>query len=108
VNTIRNLSAVFLAASLLAGAVRADPPAPPAVCSRHLAVELTPDVPNPRDLTFLSSLVTMPGYQLVWRGQDGTLIEVDLSGPGPEDQCRAVIAALRKDSRVLSVNVEHD
>jgi ABC-type sulfate transport system substrate-binding protein len=50
----------------------------------------------------------MPGYQLVWRRQDGTLIEVELSGPGPEDQCRAVIAALRKDSRVLSVNVEHD
>jgi hypothetical protein len=108
VNTIRALSAVFLASAIVAGTVQADPAPPPAVCSRHLSVELTPDVPNPRDLTFLSSLVTMPGYQLAWRGQDGAIIEVELSGPGPEDQCRAVIAAMRKDSRVLSINVAHD
>jgi hypothetical protein len=107
VNTIRALSAVFLASAIIAGTVHADA-APPAVCSRHLSVELTPDVPNPRDLTFLSSLMTTPGYQLAWRGQDGNIIEVELSGPGPEDQCRAVIAAMRKDSRVLSINVAHD
>ena len=105
-NTIRVLSAVFLASALVAGAARAEPP--PALCSRHLSVELTPDVPNPRDLTFLSSLLTMPGYQLAWRGQNGNVIEVELSGPGPEDQCRVVIAAMRKDSRVLSINVAHD
>jgi|ERR1700733_9459733 len=105
-NAIRGLSAVFLASALIAGAVRAEPP--PALCSRHLSVELTPDVPNPRDLTFLSSLLTMPGYQLAWRGQDGNVIEVELSGPGPEDQCRAVIAAMRKDSRVVAINVAHD
>lgn len=107
-NTLRTCSAVFLAATLAAATVRADPPAPPGVCSRHLSVELTPDVPNPRDLTFLSSLVTMPGYQLAWRGQNGNVIEVELSGPGPEDQCRAVIAAMRKDGRVLSINAEQD
>lgn len=107
-NTIRKLSAVFLAQVLLAGTAGADPAPPSPVCSRHLSLQLTPDVPNPRDLSFLSSLVTTPGYQLVWRGQTDGTIEVELSGPGPEDQCRAVIAAMRKDSRVLAVNVDHD
>jgi hypothetical protein len=82
----------------------ADPPGP---CDKYLTVELTPDVPNPRDLTFLSSLLTIPGYQLVWRKQndDNTTVELELTGPGPEDQCRAVIAAIRKDARVQSIHV---
>jgi hypothetical protein len=108
VNTIRKLSAVFLAQALIGGTVWADPAPPSPVCSRHLSLQLTPDVPNPRDLSFLSSLVTTPGYQLVWRGQADGTIEVELSGPGPEDQCRAVIAAIRKDGRVLAVNVDHE
>jgi hypothetical protein len=81
----------------------ADPPGP---CDKYLTVALTPDVPNPRDLAFLSSLLTIPGYQLVWRKQnDDTSIELELTGPGPEDQCRAVIAAIRKDARVQSIHV---
>jgi hypothetical protein len=79
--------------------------AAPERCDKYLTVELTPDVPNPRDLAFLSSLLTVPGYQLVWRQQNGTAIEVELTGPGPEDQCRAVIAAMRKDGRVQSIQV---
>jgi hypothetical protein len=77
-------------------------------CHRHLSVELTPDVPNPRDLAFLSSLLTQPGFQLAWAGQNGSAIELDLTGPGPGDQCRAVIAAMRKDGRVQSVTVTHN
>jgi hypothetical protein len=80
--------------------------APPERCDKYLTVELTPDVPNPRDLAFLSSLLTVPGYQLVWRQQNGTAIEVELTGPGPEDQCGAVIAAMRKDGRVQSVHIK--
>jgi hypothetical protein len=79
--------------------------AAPESCDKYLTVELTPDVPNPRDLGFLSSLLTVPGYQLVWRQQNGTAIEVELIGSGPEDQCRAVIAAMRKDGRVRSIHV---
>jgi hypothetical protein len=80
----------------------------PPTCHRHLSVELTPDVPNPRDLAFLSSLLTQPGFQLAWAGQNGSAIELDLTGPGPEDQCRAVIAAMRKDARVQSITVAKD
>jgi len=32
--------------------------ASPAVCNMRLSVELTPDVPNPVDLGFLSSLLS--------------------------------------------------
>lgn len=94
--------AVALAA-LSSGSVTAQVPA---TCSRHLAVELTPDVPNPRDLAFLASLLTQPGFQLVWRGQNGSAIELELTGPGAEDQCSAVVAAMRKDARVQSIT-EH-
>jgi hypothetical protein len=79
--------------------------AAPERCEKYLTVELTPDVPNPRDVAFLSSLLTAPGYQLVWRQQNGTAIEVELTGPGPEDQCAAVIAAMSKDGRVQSIQV---
>jgi hypothetical protein len=89
-------------AALAAGRVTADVPS---TCNRHLAVELTPDVPNPRDLAFLSSLLTQPGFQLAWRGQDGSVIELELTGPGPDDQCSAAVAAMRKDSRVQSITV---
>jgi hypothetical protein len=96
------LSATLLAQVVGLGSASAAAPEP---CDKHLSVELTPDVPNPRDLAFLSSLMTIPGYQLVWREQNGTVIELELTGPGPEDQCRAVIAAMRKDGRVQSIHV---
>ena len=82
--------------------------ASPQPCDVYLSVELTPDVPNPRDPAFLSSLLTVPGYQLVWRQQNGTAIEVELTGPGPgPDQCRAVIEAMRKDGRIQSIQVHN-
>lgn len=100
----------FLAAALIATALAAGTAAAqaPPTCHRHLQVELTPDVPNPRDLAFLSSLLTQPGFQLSWTGQNGTAIELELTGPGPDDQCRAVIAAMRKDGRVQSITVTRD
>lgn len=100
------LSAALVACAFAVGTAAAD--VVPPTCSRHLSVELTPDVPNPRDLAFLSSLLTQPGFQLAWRGQNGSVIELDLTGPGPDDQCRAVIAAMRKDGRVQSVTVAQD
>lgn len=95
--------AVSLALAVLAaGGATADAPS---TCSRHFSVELTPDVPNPRDLAFLSSLLTQPGFQRAWRGQDGSVNELELTGPGPDDQCRAAIRAMRKDTRVQSITV---
>jgi hypothetical protein len=101
---IRTLGAALACTGLVLGSAWAEVPS----CSRHLSVELTPGVSNPRDLAFLSSLLTMPGYLLAWRGQNGSAIELELSGRGPEDGSRSVIAAMRKDARVQSITVSQD
>jgi hypothetical protein len=73
----------------------------------RLNVKLTPDVPDPRDVGFLSSLLSNDaGYGLALQRQDsGSVILVDLSGPGPAYNCRQVLKTMRKDGRVLSVDV---
>jgi hypothetical protein len=84
--------------------------APPASCDVRLGVELTPDVPNPGDVGFLSSLLgDHPGYQLTLRRQrDGSVIVLELTGPGPDYACRNVVEAMRKDGRVLSVRMHEE
>jgi hypothetical protein len=94
--------ALILSALLGTDAAAAATPAP---CDMRLSVELTPDVPNPGDVGFLSSLLgDHTGYQLNLRRQrDGSVIVLELTGPGPDYLCRNVIEAMRKDGRVLSV-----
>jgi len=77
------------------------------LCQQRLFVDLTPDVPNPRDPGFLSSLLNNhPAYFLEWVHQDDpTEIVLDLSGPGSPEDCSAVVAAMRKDGRVESIHV---
>ncbi|TLY60496.1 MAG: hypothetical protein E6K52_10250, partial [Gammaproteobacteria bacterium] len=54
-------AALILIAALGSTAAAAAPPAP---CDMRLSIELTPDVPNPGDLGFLSSLLgNHSGYQ---------------------------------------------
>jgi hypothetical protein len=101
-------SVLFIApVALLSGGVAEA--APPMTCYRRLSVELTPDVPNPRDDGFLSSLLgNKVDYQLIYRGQidsDSDDILLELVGPGPEYRCRAVIQEMRRDGRVLSIRV---
>ena len=76
-------------------------------CDRSLTVELTPDVPDPRDTGFLSSLLSNEvGYRLVFRGKiDDTNIALELIGPGPAYRCQEALDTLRRDARVLSVHV---
>jgi hypothetical protein len=77
-------------------------------CAMHLSVLLTPDVPNPFDKGFLSSLIgNHPSYQLNARlPADGSALDVMLNGPGPNYRCQVVIDAMRKDARVLSIDVQ--
>lgn len=77
-------------------------------CTMRLVVELTPDVPNPQDSGFLSSLLNdNPSYQLNWvRKVDMSFIALDLKGPGPLDRCEDVVETMRRDGRVLSVYPE--
>jgi hypothetical protein len=84
--------------------------APAAPCDVRLSVALTPDVPNAGDVGFLSSLLgDHTGYQLTLRRQRaGSVIVLELTGPGPDYLCRNVVEAMRKDGRVLSVRVHEE
>lgn len=98
----------FLGAALLVAALSGNGTAAAAVpeqCDMQLVVELTPDVPDPRDPAFLGSLLSNEsGYLLTFVREVGdSSIVVELSGPGPEDRCQEVLEVIRKDGRVLSV-----
>ena len=84
--------------------------APPAQCDVRLIVQLTPDVPDPRDPGFISSLLgDQVDYQLtLWQVRSASVVVVELSGPGPDYRCRRVANTIRKDGRVLSVHVRRE
>jgi hypothetical protein len=81
----------------------------PPTCDRLLSVELTPDVPAPRDAGFLGSLLgNQVEYRLILERQiDDSNIVVELTGPGPAYRCQEVIQAMRRDGRVLSIHETH-
>jgi len=96
---------------LLVSAVRTnadEPLAPPAPCALRLIVELTPDVPDVRSGSFLSSLLgDNTAYQLTLRQViDDTHLDVLLYGPGPKRNCQDVLDSIRKDARVQSIQIE--
>jgi len=105
--TIRRLPALAIALCAVAIGAIANAAGVPE-CSLRLVVELTPDVPNPRDPEFLSSLLSNhPSYRLIWVGaQDAFHSILDLSGPGPDSACQDVVQTMRKDARVVSVQEE--
>ena len=77
-------------------------------CKVRLSVELTPDVPDASEDGFLSSLLgNHPAYQLqLLRRDDDSVVELGLSGPGPEYRCQSVIEMMRRDGRVVSIHVD--
>jgi hypothetical protein len=82
---------------------------PPAACDMRLNVGLTPDVPNPRDEGFLSSLLSNnPAYRLTFLRQGPGAVVLDLTGPGPAYSCRRVVETMRRDGRVLSIDVQRE
>jgi hypothetical protein len=86
--------------------------APVAPCDMRLRVELAPAVPDPHDSGFVSSLLgNHPDYRLTMQRRDpdnGSVIALDLTGPGPEAGCREVVNSMRKDARLVSVDVQRD
>jgi hypothetical protein len=88
----------------LAAASQAQTMAPPS-CALQFSVEVTPDVPNPADGGFLSSLLgNHTEYQLfLLRSVDDTHVDLQLQGPGPDDRCRAVVDSMSNDGRVQSI-----
>lgn len=99
-----SLCAAVVLATLAPNLGMAEVPEAPS-CHRRLAVELTPDVPDPRDDAFLSSLLSNEvEYRLTFRGKsDDSNIFLELTGPGPAYRCEEVIRSMRKDGRVLSI-----
>jgi hypothetical protein len=104
------LATVILALEVLAlTAVSSTVAVPAGTCDLRLNVGLTPDVPNPRDEGFLSSLLSNhAGYRLIFLHQEPDSVVLDLTGPGPAYSCRNVIETMRHDARVLSVDVERE
>ena len=100
------LGAVLLAAVLVSKSAAASP----AVCDMRLSVELTPDIPNPLDAGFLSSLLSnQTSYRLILlRQRSGSVILIELTGPGPEYRCQDVVQVMRKDARVLSIHSDQE
>jgi hypothetical protein len=80
------------------------------VCAARLTVELDPDVPDVSNDGFLSSLLNRHfNYHLVLLRQDDqdpSVVEVELTGPGPEYRCQNVIETMRRDTRVESIRIE--
>jgi len=85
----------------------ADPPMAPPMCSMRLSVEVTPDVPDPSDPGFISSLLgNHAGFQLfLLRRVDDTHVDLQLQGPGPAQRCQDVVDSMSNDGRVASINV---
>jgi hypothetical protein len=86
--------------------VNADEPIAPPQCSMRLSVEVTPDVPNPGNGAFISSLLgNHTDFQLyLLRVVDDTHVNLQLQGPGPAERCQAVVDSISNDGRVLSIH----
>jgi len=100
-------SAVSTALALLATyPINADEPVAPPTCSMRLSVEVTPDVPNPGNGGFISSLLgNNAGYQLFLVSVvDDTHVNLQLQGPGPAERCQAVVDSISNDGRVQSID----
>jgi len=86
----------------------ADQATGPPMCSMRLSVEVTPDVPDPGDAGFISSLLgNHPSYQLfLLRRVDDTHVDLQLQGPGPAERCQDVVDSMSDDGRVASIEVK--
>jgi len=101
------IAAAVVLAAMLASVTATEAAVHPAPCDLRLVVGLTPDVPDPSDAGFLSSLVgNHPSFGLTLTEQlHGSVILAELTGPGPGYLCDKVIDSMRKDGRVEFVRV---
>jgi hypothetical protein len=81
--------------------------APPDRCHARLSLTLTPDVPNPRDPSFLSTLTANPLYSLIWVEGNDTTAVVDLTGPATDYHCEDEIRRLSRDAHIMDLQVLH-
>jgi len=83
----------------------------PALCEVRLKIVAAPDKTDPHHTGLLKSLRSAHrAYRLTLQSPevDNDAVTVDLAGPGPQTNCRAVIEAIRADARVSSVELQGD
>jgi hypothetical protein len=106
---VRLCTIIGVALSMLLGmsASNADQPMPAPRCAVRLSIAVTPDVPDPSNSGFISSLLgDHAEYQLFLLSRDDdTHVTLQLQGPGPAERCHAVIDSMRNDGRVQSIRV---
>jgi hypothetical protein len=91
----------ILATWLLASAAAAEQDR----CQARLEVKLTPDVPNPRDPSFLSALAASPLYELTWVSSTDETVVLNLKGPATDYQCQQEINRIGRDTHILDLKV---
>lgn len=76
-------------------------------CQLKLIVQFSPEVQNPRDPGFLSSLEGRPGFRLLWEsGSSSNMSQtLELIGPAPAYRCMREVDRMRKDARVINIRV---
>ncbi len=74
-------------------------------CRARIEVTLDAEVNDPRDPSFLTSLLTSPGYQLTWVGGNDETTIYDLKGPAIDIGCADMIEQIGKSAAVLKVRV---
>jgi hypothetical protein len=79
--------------------------ATPDRCQARLVLTLTPDVPNPRDPSFLSALTSSPLYEIIWIKGHDTTATVELRGPATDYHCEDEIKRMRRDSQIEELKV---
>jgi hypothetical protein len=72
-------------------------------CTLLLKVKLTPDVENPKDPAFLSTLVGDPSYSLVLVRASSDSEVLQLSGPA--NSCRKQVGIMRTSAWVIYIHV---
>ena len=74
-------------------------------CTLRLNVHVTPDVENPRDPGFLSTLAGNPAYSLVYLGNSEESDTVILQLSGPPGTCRKQVEIMQMDSHIVDIQV---
>ncbi len=102
-----NVRAGLLAAGTLAAVlcINDADSAIPERCHARLLLQLTPDIPNPRDPSFLSALTANPLYEIVWVEGNDTTATVDLIGPATDYHCEDEIKRIRRDAHIMDLKV---
>ena len=105
-NSVAAVNAAAIVLGLFAPCtVNADDPIALPKCSMVLSVEVTPDVPNPGNGAFISSLLgNHTEYQLfLLRVVDDTHVNLQRQGSGGAERCPAVVDSMSGDGRVASI-----